>query len=35
VELHKGTIWVESEAGKGSKFVFRLPINGRLSDKSG
>ena len=35
VELHNGTIWVESEAGKGSKFVFRLPINGRLSDKSG
>jgi signal transduction histidine kinase len=25
IELHKGKIWVESEAGKGSKFVFILP----------
>ncbi len=26
VELHKGKIWVESEIGKGSRFVFRFPM---------
>jgi len=25
IELHKGKLWVESEAGKGSKFIFILP----------
>lgn len=25
VELHKGAIWVESQVGRGSRFIFRIP----------
>ena len=25
IEKHNGNIWVESELGKGSKFIFSLP----------
>lgn len=27
IQKHNGTIWVESELGKGSKFIFTLPIS--------
>jgi CheY-like chemotaxis protein len=29
VELHGGRVWVESEVGKGSRFILRLPIGTR------
>lgn len=34
VELHHGRIWVESEVGKGSRFVFVIPVDQNLKDKN-
>ncbi len=31
VELHDGRVWVESEVGKGSRFILRLPIGARTA----
>lgn len=28
VEMHKGRVWFTSEQGKGSSFIFELPVNG-------
>lgn len=33
IELHKGKIWVESEVGKGNKFIFTLPRDSKNNFK--
>ncbi len=35
VNLHRGTVWVESETGKGSTFAFELPLKCKKNPKVG
>ena len=35
VEMHRGSIWVESEEKKGSRFSFRLPVSFSPDDADG